>query len=39
MKKVGFIGVYDKIDLIMYIAKALTALGKKVLVLDSTLIR
>lgn len=39
MKKVGFIGAYDKTDLMMYIAKALTTLGKKVLVIDSTLIR
>ncbi len=36
MKKVGFIGVYDKIDLIIYIAKVITELGKKVLVIDST---
>ncbi len=39
MKKVGFIGAYDKTDLIVYIAKALTTLGKKVLVIDSTSIR
>lgn len=37
MKKIGFIGGYDKIDLIMYIAKVLTTLDKKVLVIDSTL--
>lgn len=37
MKKVGFIGVYDKIDLIIYIAKVITTLGKKVLVIDSTI--
>ena len=36
MKKIGFIGVYDKIDLIIYIAKILTVLGKKVLVIDAT---
>lgn len=36
MKKIGFIGAYDKIDLIIYIAKILTVLGKKVLVLDAT---
>ena len=36
MKKVGFIGAYDKIDLIMYIAKIITSLGKKVLIVDST---
>lgn len=36
MKKIGFIGAYDKTDLIVYIAKILVALGKKVLVIDST---
>lgn len=36
MKKIGFIGAYDKIDLIIYIAKILTTLGKKALVIDST---
>ena len=37
MKKIGFIGAYDKIDLILYVAKILTVLGKKVLVIDSTI--
>ena len=37
MKKIGFIGAYDKTDLIIYIAKILTILGKKVLVVDATL--
>lgn len=36
MKKIGFIGAYDKTDFIIYIAKILTILGKKVLVVDST---
>ena len=31
MKKIGFIGAYDKTDLIIYIAKILTTLKKKVL--------
>lgn len=39
MKKIGFIGVYDKTDLIIYISKILTMLNKKVLVIDSTLIQ
>lgn len=39
MKTIGFIGVYDKIDFIIYVAKALTTLGKKVLVIDNTLIQ
>lgn len=37
MKKIGFIGAYDKTDLIIYISKILTMLNKKVLVIDSTL--
>ena len=37
MKKIGFIGAYDKIDLIIYIAKILVTLGKKVLVIDATI--
>ena len=37
MKKIGFIGAYDKTDLILYVAKILTVLGKKVLVIDSTI--
>ncbi len=37
MKKIGFIGVYDKTDLIINIAKILTAMQKKVIVVDSTL--
>lgn len=36
MKKIGFIGAYDKIDLVIYIAKILTTIGKKVLVVDAT---
>lgn len=37
MKKISFIGSYDKIDLILYIAKILVAMEKKVLVVDSTI--
>lgn len=37
MEKIGFIGAYDKTDFIIYIAKILTVLGKKVVVIDSTL--
>lgn len=36
MKKIGFIGAYDKIDLILYVAKIMTELGKSVLVVDAT---
>ena len=37
MKKVGFIGAFDKTDVIIYLAKVLTTVGKKILVIDSTL--
>ena len=37
MKKVGFIGAYDKTDIILNIAKVLTLAGKKVLVVDNTI--
>lgn len=36
MKTIGFIGAYDKTDFILYVAKVLTTLNKKVLVVDST---
>lgn len=36
MKTIGFIGAYDKTDLIMNIAKTLIELDKKVLVVDTT---
>ncbi len=36
MRTIGFIGAYDKIDLIMYIAKILAEMGKKVMIIDST---
>lgn len=36
MKKIGFIGAYDKTDLILYVAKILTTLQKKVLLVDAT---
>ena len=37
MRRISFIGCYDKIDLILYIAKILVAMDKKVLVVDSTI--
>lgn len=37
MRKISFIGCYDKIDLILYVAKILVAMDKKVLVVDSTI--
>jgi len=36
MKKIGFVGAYDKTDFIIYIARILVALGNKVMVIDST---
>ena len=37
MKKIGFIGAYDKTDLILNIAKILTTMEKKILVIDSSI--
>ncbi len=37
MKKIAFIGGYDKTDLILYIAKILRVLDKKILFIDTTL--
>lgn len=39
MKKIGFIGAYDKADIILGIAKVLTMADKKVLVLDNTIMQ
>ena len=36
MKKIGFIGAYDKTDLIIYISKLLVENGLKVLIIDAT---
>ena len=36
MEKIAFIGSYDKADMIIYIAKILSIMGKKVIVVDST---
>lgn len=37
MKKIGFIGAYDKTDFILYIAKFLITMGKTVLFIDTTI--
>ena len=37
MRKIGFIGAYDKIDFIIYIAKILVEMGQSVLVIDGTI--
>ncbi len=36
MKNICFIGAFDKLDLILYVAKILKTLGKKILVIDAT---
>lgn len=37
MKKIGFIGAYDKTDIILSVAKVLAMSNKKVLILDNTI--
>lgn len=37
MKKIGFIGAYDKTDMLLNIAKILTILNNRVLIIDSTI--
>ena len=37
MKKIGFIGAYDKTDMLLNIAKILTTMKNKVLIIDSTI--
>lgn len=39
MKKIGFVGAFDKTNLIMYIAKVLQNMNKKVLVIDGTILQ
>lgn len=39
MKTIGFIGGYDKIDLLLYVARILTLAEKKVLFIDATTIQ
>ena len=36
MKKIGFIGAFDKTDLIIHVAKITAEVGKKVLIIDAT---
>lgn len=36
MRRIGFIGAFDKTDLIIYVSKLLTEMNKKVLVIDRT---
>ena len=39
MKTIGFIGAYDKTDLIVYIAKIFATMGKRVLMIDTTILQ
>lgn len=39
MKKIGFIGAFDKTDLVIYTGKILTELNKRVLVIDATILQ
>lgn len=39
MKKIAFIGSYDKLDMLIYIGKIMTTLGKRVLIIDGTVIQ
>lgn len=39
MRKMGFIGAYDKTDLIINVAKILTTTKKKVLIVDATILQ
>lgn len=37
MKNIGFIGAFDKLDLLLYISKILNSMKKKVIIIDTTL--
>ena len=39
MKKIGFIGAFDKTDFLIYLAKVLTVLNNRVLIIDSSLMQ
>ncbi len=39
MKKYVFIGTYDKTDMLLYVAKILTMMGKKVMLVDTTILK
>ena len=39
MKKVGFIGAFDKLNLIMHVAKLLKYMNQRVLVIDTTILQ
>lgn len=39
MKKIGFIGGFEKTDLVLYVAKILVETGNRVLVVDATIVQ
>lgn len=39
MKKYAFVGSYDKTDMLIYVSKILTLMGKKVILIDTTLLK
>lgn len=39
MKKIGFIGAYDKTDLLLNLAKILTVMNNRILIIDSSLMQ
>lgn len=39
MKRISFIGVYDNIDFVLYLAKILETMKKRVLIIDGTIIQ
>ena len=39
MKKIGFIGAYDKTDLVLYVAKIFQVMGKRMLFVDASILQ
>lgn len=39
MKTVGFIGGYDKLDFLLYVAKIITLAQKRVILIDATIMQ
>lgn len=39
MKRIGFIGAYDKTNMLMYLSKILVEAGQKVLIIDTTILQ
>ena len=39
MKKIAFLGAYDKADFVMYVAKIIQETGKRVLIVDGTILQ